>query len=194
MPVNRIAPTARGKAALAAFAAVAVGGLVMLPGGGRVPDDVALTRDVLVTPWEGYELTAYPDPATGGDPWTVCEGDTEGVKPGLIETPAGCQARFVRRMLKFRAKLVACIPGFERKPLSWRAMMDSLAWNIWPAAACSSTAARLGREGDYQGSCRAATAYNRAGGKVFIGLVRRREMGDGTRIGEAELCASGVLP
>lgn len=33
-----------------------------------------------VAPWEGTRYTAYPDPATGGVPWTICEGHTAGVK------------------------------------------------------------------------------------------------------------------
>jgi lysozyme len=193
MPVNRIKATPRARAAIAGVVALAAagGGFVAMPGG-QVPDDVDLAATILVAPWEGDELRAYPDPATHGDPWTICNGDTVGVTRGLVETPAGCQARLVRRMLQFRGKLVACIPAFAGRPLSWRAMMNSLAYNIGPGAACASSAARLGAAGRYVASCEAATAYNRAGGQVFIGLVRRREMGDGTRIGEAELCVSGL--
>lgn len=38
----------------------------------------------------------------------------------------------------------------------------------------------------------AATVFNRVGGRMVIGLVNRREMGDPSRIGEAELCVSGL--
>lgn len=186
----------------------AIAGVVMLAGAGGtvalypnqapVPDDVALAAEVLIEPWEGNELRAYPDPATGGAPWTICRGDTKGVRPGMVETPAGCDKRTVRRLGEFRANLVACIPGFARAPLSWRAMMNSLAWNIGDGrgldkgGACNSTAAAFGRAGRWVESCEAATRYNRAAGKVMRGLVLRRGMGDATRIGEGELCVSGL--
>ncbi|TIP76991.1 MAG: lysozyme, partial [Mesorhizobium sp.] len=80
----------------------------------------------------------------------------------------------------------------DKMPVSWQAMMTSLSYNVGIGAACGSTAARLGRTGQYQASCIAATAFNKAGGKMIIGLVKRREMGDATRIGEAELCVSGL--
>ncbi len=184
----------RARAAIAAVVALAAagGGFVVMSSGERVPDDVALAATYLVSPWEGRELRAYPDPATGGVPWTICDGDTVGVRPGLVETPAGCDARLSRRMMQFRKALVACVKNFERAPLSWRAMMNSLSYNIGTGAACRSTAARLGAAGRYIESCQAATAFNRAAGKVMIGLVKRRGDGDAVRIGEHELCREGL--
>jgi GH24 family phage-related lysozyme (muramidase) len=184
----------RAKAAIAAIVALAAagGGYVAMSSGDRVPDDVALAATYLVKPWEGRELRAYPDPATGGAPWTICDGDTVGVKPGMVETPAGCDKRLSRRMMQFRAVLLGCIPGFAAKPLSWRAMIDSLSYNIGTGATCRSTAVRLGKAGRYSDSCKAAIAFNRAGGKVMIGLKKRREFGDAQRIGEQELCQEGL--
>ena len=38
----------------------------------------------LIKHWEGCRLTAYPDPASGADPWTIGYGHTgPEVKPGL---------------------------------------------------------------------------------------------------------------
>jgi GH24 family phage-related lysozyme (muramidase) len=125
--------------------------------------------------------------------WTICAGDTKNVKPGMVETPAGCDKRLRTRLITdYYKPLTKCIPGFDDKPESWGAMMISLSWNIGVGAACKSTAAWRGRSGQYLESCQAATAFNRAGGKIIIGLVNRREMGDKTRIGEGELCVSGL--
>lgn len=44
----------------------------------------------------------------------------------------------------------------------------------------------------YRKGCEAQTAWNKAGGQVVRGLVNRREMGDAQRLGEAELCVSGI--
>jgi GH24 family phage-related lysozyme (muramidase) len=94
---------------------------------------------------------------------------------------------------EFRPALVSCIPGFNKAPISWRAMMLSLAWNIGSRAACNSRAAAFGIKQMWIASCNAATAFNRSGGTVIIGLVNRRTNGDATRIGEGELCLSGAL-
>lgn len=197
MQTSKLRPSKRAGTLIATIVGAAIAGYVTLTSGQKVPDDVALAMAV-ATPWEGRMLRAYPDPATGGAPWTICDGDTQGVKPGMIETPAGCDKRTSRRFLEFRADLVACVPGFAGKPLSWRAMMLSLSYNIGSGrgakkgGACNSTAAALGRAGKFVESCNAATAFNKANGRVFIGLVKRREMGDATRIGEGELCVSGL--
>ncbi|RUV65853.1 glycoside hydrolase [Mesorhizobium sp. M1A.F.Ca.IN.022.02.1.1] len=193
MPINRIRSSGRARAAVAAvmaMAAVITGGVRYING---VPDDVVLASDYLVTPWEGEVLKAYLDRIPKPPVWTICAGDTQNVKPGMIETPAGCKARLERRMTKeFRPALIKCIPGFNKAPIAWRAMMDSLAWNIGTGAACRSNAAEFGKRQLWHASCVAATAFNKAGGRVIIGLVKRRTNGDATRIGEGELCVSGL--
>lgn len=194
MPINKIRSTTRARTAIAALmsAAMSVGGIwyVARPGEDPVPLAVVLASDTLVQPWEGRELKAYRDMV---GVWTICDGDTENVKPGMVETPAGCDKRLQKRLTRdFYPGLLACVEGFARKPISWQAMMISLSYNVGTFAGCGSTAAKLGRLGKYRESCEAATRFNRAGGKMVVGLVRRREMGDASRIGEAELCVSGL--
>jgi lysozyme len=191
MPINKIVATKRGKAAIAAVmaAAVAAGGYFNI-GGETVPPSVKLAMETLVRPWEGRELVAYRDIV---GVLTICDGDTENVKTGMRETPAGCDRRLAKRLVRdFYKPLTRCIPGFDGKPVGWGAMMISLSYNVGVGAGCKSTAARLGRAGQYRASCEAATAFNKAGGKVINGLVKRREMGDALRIGEAELCVSAL--
>lgn len=195
MATIKLAPTRRARAAIAAvlLSAGAGGTLALMPGAAPVPDDVALAVTVLVKPWEGRSLRAYLDTVAKPPVWTICDGDTKGVRPGMVETAAGCDRRLAGRIVRdYRARLVACVPNWPAAPLSWRAMMTSLAWNIGVDAACRSTAARLGRAGRWLESCTAATAFNRAGGRMVVGLANRRGMGDATRIGEGELCASGL--
>lgn len=189
--------TNRAKAAIAAIMAIAfsVGGVLMVnTANGPTPAAIVLASETLVQPWEGRVLTAYLDTIPNPDIWTICDGDTDNVRAGMVETPAGCDRRLQRRMSReFYPALVQCIGGFERKPLAWQAMMLSLSWNIGWGAACNSTAAKLGRQGKFLESCEAATRFNRSGGRVVIGLVKRRENGDATRIGEGELCVTGVI-
>ena len=196
MATIKLAPTRRARAAIAAvLLSAGVGGtLALMPGAAPVPDDVALAVTVLVKPWEGRSLRAYLDTVAKPPVWTICDGDTKGVRPGMVETAAGCDRRLASRIVRdYRARLVACVPNWPAAPLGWRAMMTSLAWNIGVDAACRSTAARLGRAGRWLESCTAATAFNRAGGRMVVGLANRRGMGDAARIGEGELCVSGAL-
>ncbi len=196
MATIKLSASRRARAAIAAvvLAAGAGGTVVFLPGTAPVPDDVALAVQVLVKPWEGRSLRAYLDTIAKPPVWTICDGDTTNVKPGMVETPDGCDKRLATKIVRdYRARLTACIANWSAAPLSWRAMMNSLAWNIGTGAACGSTAARLGRAGRWLESCTAATAFNRAGGRMVVGLARRRGMGDASRIGEGELCAAGVL-
>lgn len=192
MPINKIAPTKRGKAAIAAVVAASIGGFATIFGGYRVPDDVALAVKV-IQPWEGRALVAYYDRLAKPPVWTICDGDTNGVKLGMVETEAGCDKRLAVKLVNdYRAPLVKCTGDWDRRPISWRAAMLSLSWNIGTSGACNSTALKLAKVGKYRESCEAATAWNKAGGKVLRGLVLRREMGDEKRVGEAELCVSGL--
>lgn len=195
MPTKPLRSSKRAKAAIAAVlaTATAAGGYILLPTGERVPPAVVLAMETLVPPWESTALRAYLDRIAKPPVWTICDGDTENVRPGMVETPAGCAKRLRVRLIEdYYKPLTRCIAGFDKAPASWGAMMISLSWNIGVGGACKSTAARLGREGKFRESCDAATAFNRAGGKVIRGLVLRREMGDATRIGEGELCVSGL--
>lgn len=192
MPINRIAASKRGRSAIAAVVAVSVGGMATIFGGYRVPDDVALAVK-LIQPWEGRSLKAYYDTIAKPPVWTICDGDTNNVKPGMVETEDGCNKRLATKLVKdYRAPVAACVGNWDKRPLSWRASTLSLAWNVGVGAACNSTAVKLAKSGNYKASCEAATAYNKAGGRIVQGLVKRREMGDAARTGEAELCVSGL--
>lgn len=189
----KLSSSKRAGAAIASILAVAVAGWVTVFGGIRVHDDTALAIQALVQPWEGRSLTAYLDKIAKPPRWTICDGDTDDVKPGMRETSDGCNKRLAVKLERdYRPRLVSCIAGWSSKPLSWRSMMISLSWNVGTGAACRSTAAAFGRAGRYLESCHAATAFNKAGRRIIIGLVRRREMGDAQRIGEGELCVTGL--
>lgn len=151
---------------------------------------IALSISALISPWEGRSLVAYPDIVKV---WTICDGETQGVKPGMTATNAQCDAMLLRRVENdFYKPLTSCIVGFKAAPVSWQAAAVSLSYNVGVRAACSSTAAQLARQGRFKESCSAMTRFNRAGGRVVPGLQRRRENGDANRIGEYELCVEGL--
>ena len=70
--------------------------------------------------------------------------------------------------------------------------MISGAYNFGTGAMKKSRTAKFVTSGEFRHACEAQTAFNKAGGYVLKGLVTRREMGDAQRIGEAELCVSGL--
>lgn len=192
MPIRKIASSRRAKALIAGVVAISAGGMATIFGGYRVPDDVALAVKI-IQPWEGRSLAAYYDRLAKPPVWTICDGDTDNVRPGMVETPAGCDKRLAVKLVRdYRAPVAACVGSWEDRPLAWRGAMLSLAWNVGIGATCRSTAVRLAKAGKYRESCEAASAFNKAGGKRLDGLVNRREMGDAQRVGEAETCVSGL--
>ena len=198
MPINKIRPTKRAKSAIGAVLALvsSVGGvLYVTTNDGEkdivVPAAVELAVDSLIIPWEQIKLVAYWDPY--GKVWTVCAGETNGIKKGDTFTYRQCKQMAYRRVTNdYYAPLKTCITGFEGRPIGFQAAMISGAYNFGIRTQCKSTQARLAREGKLRQSCEAQTAYNTSNHVRLEGLARRREMGDAQRIGEAELCLSSL--
>lgn len=202
MPVNKIVATKRGKAAIAAaMAAAAALGWQGYTTATALPPAVILARDSLIKPWEGLVLKAHWD--AFGRVYDICFGETringKPVKPDMSFTKAECEAMLSRRVYNdYYLPLTQEIPGFLKFPVSVQAAQISGAYNFGVGSfknrqgMAGSTAARLAVEGRYREACEAQTAWNKAGGQVLTGLVKRREMGDAQRLGEAETCVSGL--
>nr|WP_319389260.1 lysozyme [uncultured Cohaesibacter sp.] len=152
---------------------------------------VALTATYLVQPWEGTKNLAYWD--RFGKVWTVCTGETKGVKKGDRYTDKECSEMLYKTLEKdYHKPLQRCIEGFDDLPLGLQASMLDLAYNVGHFRVCKSTGAKYARSGSFEKACYAFTAYNRSGGQVLKGLKLRREYGDAKRIGELELCLEGL--
>lgn len=197
-PFNKITATKRGRAAIAAaMLAAAATGWASLGSSTQAPPPAAviLATDALIKGWEGVVLKSHWD--RYAQIWDVCYGKTrvdgKPVQPGMSFTKAQCD-EFLRQDVfsDYYRPLTKRIPGFTAYPVSVQAAMISGAYNFGVGAMVNSTAARLAAQGRFRQACEAQTAFNRAGGQVVQGLVKRREMGDAHRIGEAELCVSGL--
>lgn len=191
MPINKIVATKRGKAAVAAMviAMITSSGLILSPGG--QPAAVTLAVNHLIKPWEGLVLKSHWDPYA--KIYDICYGETKGITAGMTKTKAQCEAMLTKRVTAdYYMPLTKCVPGFLKAPISVQASMTSGAYNFGVGAMCKSTAARMVAAKRYLDACLAQTAFNKAGGRVVNGLVKRRETGDKQRIGEAELCVSGL--
>ena len=193
MPVNKITSSNRARAAIASVVAMMVMAVSAISPG--TPPAVTLAVNTLIKPWEGIVLSSHWD--RYAKIYDICYGETvidgKPVPAGMRKTKAQCDAILDARVERdYFRPIQRCIRGFDAAPLSVQAMLTSGAYNFGVGAACRSTAAKHVTAKRYRDSCLAMTAFNRAGGQVVNGLVKRREMGDAQRIGEAELCVSGL--
>lgn len=128
--------------------------------------------DLLKT-FEGCRLRAYPDPGTGGDPWTIGYGHTgPEVVPGLIWTQDQCDRELVYDVERFcEAVEEALTVDVSENEF---AAMVCLAFNIGASAFRKSTLLRQVNEGRMAEAADQFLRWNRAGGRVMEGLTRRR--------------------
>ncbi|ARO24732.1 lysozyme-like domain-containing protein [Rhizobium sp. TAL182] len=198
MPINKIVSTKRGKAAIAAaLIAAAAGGWQSAKDTSPTvhPPAVILAKKALIETWEGVVLTSHWDPFA--KIYDICYGKTringKPVKAGLSFSPAECEAMLEDDLFaEYYQPLVKKVPAYTSFPVSVQASQLSGAYNFGVGGMVNSTAMELARQGRFREACEAQTKWNRAGGQVVNGLVKRREMGDAQRIGEAELCVSGL--
>ena len=130
----------------------------------------------LVKRFEGLELEAYRDPV---GVWTIGYGHSERAGygpmpgPGMTITQAEAEALLAEGLERFAQRVG---PLLKRKPTENQfGAMVSLAYNIGVGAFSKSTCLRRFNAGDIDGAADALTWFNKAGGKVLRGLVRRRE-------------------
>ncbi len=135
--------------------------------------------------WEGYNNTPYRDVV---GVMTVCTGETR-VKM-RVYTDTECAEMLKKGIQPFLATVLKHNPRIDTDPEQWAAHA-ALAYNIGEAGYAKSSVARLYAAGDELAACEAIGRYKYAGGKVWKGLVFRRQ-GDAKRYGEVELCKSGV--
>jgi lysozyme len=127
----------------------------------------------LVAKWEGVRYAPYPDPATGGAPWTVCFGHTgPDVRPGQSYTKAQCDALLQADMAVADAAVRRCIPVPMLRHVE--AALVSAVFNIGPSVVCGSTLQRKAMANNWPGACAELSRWDKAAGRVMRGLTLRR--------------------
>lgn len=127
----------------------------------------------LIKSFEGLELKVYPDPATGGAPYTAGYGHTgTDVKPGMTVTQEMADKWFDIDVAKFESGVSALLTAPTNQQ-QFDAMV-SLAYNIGLGNFKSSTLLKKHNAKCYQCAAGQFPAWNRAAGKVMNGLTRRR--------------------
>lgn len=142
----------------------------------------------LIKSFEGFRAKAYPDPKSGGDPWTVGYGTTKftsgrPVKQGDSVTPGQAEL-YLREDVK---KFAAFVDSAVTVPLSQSQYdaMVSIVYNVGPGSKNKDGIIRLkdGRPStllrklnakDYKGAADEFLRWVSPGSSVEAGLRRRR--------------------
>lgn len=128
----------------------------------------------LIKGFENLELEAYPDPGTGGAPWTIGYGDTgPDVQPGLTITESEAEERLAAKLEHFE-NAVAEMLEVEPTGNQFSALV-SFAYNCGAHNLAGSTLLRLFNAGNTLAAANEFKRWARAGGRVLNGLVRRRD-------------------
>jgi len=139
--------------------------------------------------FESLQLKAYPDPATGGEPWTIGWGHTGDVKPGDTCTRAQADSWLAGDVGEAEAELVKAVAPDVMANLTqgqYDALV-SIVFNVGPgkkgvrSGICvlkngkpSTLMTRLNAH-DTVGAALAFMDWDNAGGHEVAGLKRRRE-------------------
>ena len=117
-------------------------------------------------------VAAYPDPGTGGHPWTIGWGATGvGIGPGTVWSQDECDARLASDLIRYSDDVAQALGDTPRSQAQFDALV-SFHYNT--GAIARATLTRKHREGDHAGAAREFARWKYAEGRVLRGLVRRR--------------------
>jgi len=127
--------------------------------------------------FEGLRLEAYPDPATGNDPWTIGYGHTGGlsapqVKKGMKITKAQAE-EFMKNDLEAAHKALEKLIKVELNPNQWAALI-SFYGNLKTTTFLKSSVLTYINQNKLDEVPGRMALYRLGAGKIMPGLVRRR--------------------
>ena len=123
-------------------------------------------------------IEAYPDPGTGGEPWTIGWGATgrdevlgSRIGPDTVWTQAQCDARLADDLRRYADDVARAIGTTPTTQAQFDAMV-SFHYNTGAIDRATLTKKHCAQ--DYAGAAEEFKRWNKAGGRVLKGLVRRR--------------------
>jgi len=136
----------------------------------------------LIKEFEGCHLSAYPDPLSGGDPWTIGYGTTR--YSGGVRVKRGDKINVIEADMLIRLevdhtadKLRSTVPHWKVMDDEQRSALVSFAYNLgagfYGSAGFETISKRL-RERDWSAVPAALELYRNPGTNVEAGLLRRR--------------------
>lgn len=149
----------------------------------------------LIASFEGFRDQAYPDPATGGDPWTIGYGLTRlngrPVAPGQTISQEEARSLLHQGVRDYASQLAGRIPHWDAMAPEQQCALLSFAWNLGPNFYgdddAFATISRALKNRDWQAVPKALCLYINPGSSVSAGLLRRRQA-------EGALWTQGLQP
>lgn len=139
----------------------------------------------LIKRWEGCKLHAYPDPGTGGDPWTIGWGTTRmdgrAVKRGDQITQVRADQLLESQLVRYADEVSAAIGNAPTSQEQFDALV-SFHYNTGKISQATLTSKHV--RGDFAGASAEFGKWVFAAGRKLPGLVNRRA-------DEAQLYRSG---
>lgn len=147
---------------------------------------------------EGFEGRAYPDPGTGGDPWTIGYGHTSlagppPVRRGMAMTRAQAEKVLAADVDKFASGVASRI-HVDLNSNQFSAIV-SFAYNVGLGNLAKSAVLQAVNNRQFDKVPRRLALWNKAAGRVLPGLVKRRAA-EGALFAQAEgvaLMASNLV-
>jgi len=148
-------------------------------GAGGVPRTIGPDGVALIKRFEGCArrradglFQAYPDPGSGGAPWTIGWGATgPDIGPGTVWTQAQCDERLEADLARYAGEVADTLGAAPTSQAQFDALV-SFHYNAGAIARATLTAKH--KAGDFAGAAREFARWNRASGRVLPGLVTRR--------------------
>jgi GH24 family phage-related lysozyme (muramidase) len=136
----------------------------------------------LIKEFEGCHLSAYPDPLSGGDPWTIGYGTTRysngtPVKRGEMINVIEADMLLRLEIDRITDKLRTTVPHWKVMDDNQRSALVSFAYNLgagFYGSAGFETISRCLRDRDWAAVPAALELYRNPGTNVEAGLLRRR--------------------
>ena len=120
--------------------------------------------------FEGCKLTAYQDSV---GVWTIGYGHTKGVYDGMTITQEEAEQMLLSELEEYEGY----VEKYVTVPLTQNQFDALVVWvyNLGPTNFRNSTLLKELNAGNYNAAGQEITRWNKAGGKVLAGLVKRRE-------------------
>ena len=135
-------------------------------------ENMAISQEgiALIKRFEGCELKSYR--CSAGVP-TIGYGSTKGVSMDMEITQERAEALLIEDISDFEEEVNKCV----KVPLTQNQFDALISWtfNLGPTNLKNSTLLKVLNNKDYEGVPAQIKRWNKAGGKVLQGLIRRRE-------------------
>jgi len=138
--------------------------------GEKINMKISIEGIALIKKFEGCRLESYK--CAAGVP-TIGYGSTKGIKMGMTITQEDAEQLLLKDIAEFEEFVLEA----SEMPLSQHQFDALVSWtfNLGPSNLNASTMLKVLNKGEYEDVPAQIKRWNKAGGKVLDGLIRRRE-------------------